>query len=115
MFDQILEPDFVRLEVIEPIVVEPKCGIPTILVLSLRSYRSRYSRYLFGPCEVMEREATSGSNRARFETLEENQKKIMAALAKMKATMNQLSLNTAERREHMERRRKHDGERRRDG
>ena len=64
----------------------------------------------------MEREATSGSNQARFETLEENQKEIMTTLAEMKATMNQLSLDTVERRECRERRRgEHDGERRRDG
>ena len=64
----------------------------------------------------MEREATPGSNRARFEALEGSQKEIMATLAEMKATMNQLSLDTMERRERRERRRvEHDGERRRDG
>ena len=46
MFDQIPESVFVKLEVGESIAVEPKCGISTILVLSLRSY---YSGELKGP------------------------------------------------------------------
>ena len=58
----------------------------------------------------MERETTSGSNRTRIETLEGNQKEIMATLADMKATMNQLSLDTVEKWERIERRVvEHDG------
>ena len=41
VFVQLHEPDFVLLKVEEPIIVEPNCGISTILVLSLRYYRNR--------------------------------------------------------------------------
>ena len=40
VFDPIPKLDFVRLEVVEPIIVEPKRGAPTILVLSLRLHHS---------------------------------------------------------------------------
>ena len=60
----------------------------------------------------MEREANPNTNRARFEALEENQKEIMATLAELKTTMQQLSLDSAEQRERRERRRaEHNGER----
>ena len=64
----------------------------------------------------MECETTPGSNRTRIEALEGNQKEIMAALADMKATTNQLSLDIAEKWEHVKRRVvEHDGARRRNG
>ena len=62
----------------------------------------------------MGHETTPDSNRTRIEALEGNQKEIMAALADMKATMNQLSLDAAEKWERLERRLvEQDGARRR--